>query len=298
MMRSSLALVAVLALLGFPSQAFAEEDCPPGAWFCEEQEPIAGAEEVGEDEDAEGDAAEADVAEDAGASEPAAPAEDTPQQGRRPTPAVVYKPADEPPPKIVVMQPTTKKPPPPKRRKRRQFGVNLRLQGVIIGDSSDRHRDAEMGGVGASFRYRPVPHFALDFGLDHLSGTDWEGNERQEGALLISGIVFFNPRDLAQVYTIGGFGFSRAAVQLAMPMLAEQLAEDDAKYSYFGVHLGLGMEFRVSPLVSLNFDLVGFIRGRTDSRAARYPEFVDPNTGRTTNSSGGGLFRGGITFYW
>jgi hypothetical protein len=31
--------------------------------------------------------------------------------------------------------------------------------------------------------------------------------------------------------------------------------------------------------------------------ARSYPEFTEPETGRTTNSSGGGL-RGGITFYW
>jgi len=44
--------------------------------------------------------------------------------------------------------------------------------------------------------------------------------------------------------------------------------------------------------------VVGFIRGRTDDAARYDPEFVDPDTGRTTNTSGGGLFRGGITFYW
>ena len=54
----------------------------------------------------------------------------------------------------------------------------------------------------------------------------------------------------------------------------------------------------MSRLVSLNVDLVGFMRGRTDEDARDMPEFTDPETGRATNASGGGLMRGGITFYW
>ena len=42
--------------------------------------------------------------------------------------------------------------------------------------------------------------------------------------------------------------------------------------------------------------MVGFVRGRTDSAADRNPEFVDEVTGRTSNTSGGGLMRVGIAF--
>ena len=72
----------------------------------------------------------------------------------------------------------------------------------------------------------------------------------------------------------------------------------DQRYSYFGGQIGVGLEFRVLDTVSLDLDVVGFIRGRTDNAAQLHPEFTDPDTGRTTNTSGGGLFRGGITFYW
>jgi hypothetical protein len=41
----------------------------------------------------------------------------------------------------------------------------------------------------------------------------------------------------------------------------------------------------------------GFIRGRIDDNKREYPEFVS-NDGKTTNTSGGGLFQGGLTFYW
>ena len=38
--------------------------------------------------------------------------------------------------------------------------------------------DAGMGGFGMSFRYRPVPAFALDFGADLIGGIDFNGFER------------------------------------------------------------------------------------------------------------------------
>ena len=48
--------------------------------------------------------------------------------------------------------------------------------------------------------------------------------------------------------------------------------------------------------VALDMDVVGFLRKRTDD--GKTPEFVDPATGRTTNTSAGAVFRGGLTFYW
>ena len=42
---------------------------------------------------------------------------------------------------------------------------------------------------------------------------------------------------------------------------------------------------------------LGKVVVRTDSQARDYPEFTD-DKGRSTNSSGGGLFRAGLTFYW
>jgi hypothetical protein len=50
-------------------------------------------------------------------------------------------------------------------------------------------------------------------------------------------------------------------------------------------------------VVALNFDLRGFVRSRIDDNKRDYAEFVDGN-GRSTNTSGGGLFQGGLTFYW
>ena len=76
----------------------------------------------------------------------------------------------------------------------------------------------------------------------------------------------------------------------------EEGALPNTEYDYFGGHGGIGLEFRLSRRVALNIDALGFIRNRTDDDPR--PEFVDPETGRTTNTSGGGMFRGGISFYW
>jgi opacity protein-like surface antigen len=154
---------------------------------------------------------------------------------------------------------------------------------------------AGMGGLGLSFRARPVPHFALDFGLDAVAGRDYNGNRRTEVPFTISALVYANPRDMAQFYMLAGIGWSSASVH--RDDLGPSMAYAD-HYSYFGGQLGAGLEFRVSRPVSINVDLVGFVRGRTDSAARVEPEFVDPVTQRTTNTSGGGLFRAGVTFYW
>lgn len=183
----------------------------------------------------------------------------------------------------------------------RRWGLNLRLQGVLMDDRQSQI--SGMGGVGMSFRARPVPHFALDFGLDTLGGRDYHGNTRSEVPFTINAMVYANPRNPVQFYMLGGIGWSTARVEYdatgapgssSSAVSAPYAVE---RYSYFGGQLGGGLEFRLSPPVSLNIDLVGFIRGRTDSQARQNPEFVD-DQGRTTNTSGGGLFRVGLTFYW
>lgn len=277
-MRSHFSILAGSALFLAPALANAQEqagDCPPGGWFCEETPPPETDPEVAETE------------------EPPAPPE---------TPPATQKPTRQP--AIVVDEPS-EQPQAKKRPYRRRWGFNMRLQGVMMGDNDQRSDESGMGGVGFSFRYRPIRHFAFDVGLDFFGGKDWQGNDRSETALMMNGLIYFNPKDAVQVYTLAGIGFSGARVR---PSEATQIQDgtqivgdggvEERNYSYFGGQLGIGLEFRVSHKVSLNLDVVGFIRGRTDEKARYQPEFVDPDTGRTTNTSGGGLFRGGITFYW
>lgn len=291
-MRTPLVLLtgALTLTVSAVASAQEEEECPPGAWFCEEAPPA----------EPETRAVPVDR------PEPPEAVEVPDKKDSKGPAVVVYYPKGEPPPKIVVDKDTASPKPPKRKRKKKEWGLNLRLQGALMGDSDDRHPDSGMGGLGFSLRYRPIPHFAFDVGADFLGGVDYNGHDRRESALSFSGIIFFNPKSRWQVYTIGGFGFSRAAVEietvdtvdLGDGTTSQQVFRRDEDYSYFGGHIGLGLEWRVSKRVALNLDVVGFVRGRTDEKARFEPEFVDPDTGRTTNTSGGGLFRGGVTFYW
>jgi len=268
-MRTTIAILSGCLILGTPLIASAQGECPPGSWFCEE--------------DPEAIDEEPDATEEPEEAEPARK-----RRGKRPV--IVYRPVDDDedaPEKIVIVE---KKhfPPPPKRRWKREWGFNLRLEGVVMGDEPEKSPNARMGGLGFSLRYRPVAHFALDAGLDFVGGTDWAGASRQEQALSVNGIVFFNPKNRFQVYALGGLGFSQAQVMVT----------EEEHWSYFGGQLGVGFEWRVGRKVALNLDMVGFVRGRTDAAARDNPEFRDPETGRATNTSGGGLFRAGVTFYW
>jgi hypothetical protein len=216
---------------------------------------------------------------------------------------IVAPPASRPATRVVVREETESVPlQPPKRRWHRRWGLNLRVEGASLGGQENGgSADAGMGGLGMSLRFRPVPAFAFDAGIDVLSGTDWNGFQRTEMPLSLSGILFVNPKSRVQFYFTGGVHISHAEVETNTfdPIRDEGFDPEDVntrEYSYFGGQGGIGLEFRISRLVALNVDLLGFMRERTDEGGP--PEFTDPVSGRTTNSSGGGLFRGGLTFWW
>lgn len=152
-----------------------------------------------------------------------------------------------------------------------------------------------MGGFGFGLRYRPIPHFALDGSLELAYGTDYNGYERTEAALLANAVGFFNPRHRLQLYVLAGLGVSAADVSRPVN---PWMRHGDRHYTYFGMQLGGGLEGRISRRTALRFDVVGFVRGRTDDDLRSDPEFVDPETQRVTNTSGGALLRGGAIFYW
>jgi hypothetical protein len=147
-----------------------------------------------------------------------------------------------------------------------------------------------MEGIGFSLRPRPLPHFAVDLGIDLFGGTDYQGRSRSETAFSINPMFFVNPRSRVQLYLLGGIGFSSAYVRYA--------DRSTAHFSYVALDGGVGAEFRLTSHVAIDADVVGFVRGRTDSEASLYPEFVEPGTGRTTNASGGALLRLGLAYYW
>jgi hypothetical protein len=261
--------VAMVALVAATATARADDKCPPGSWFCTDVEIKIGV--PGE--------------------QPPPPPAQPPPAPTPPPPVVIYTPPPPPP----AYQPPP--PPPPRvvvaRPSRSEIGISLRLEGASFKSNDAYGGDSSMGGVGASLRFRPSPRFAIDIGLDVLGGTDANGYKRNETPFTVLGMLYLNPKSRAQVYLLGGFGISSARVDKT-DTYGNGFTE---KYSYFGGVFGAGMEFRVAPKVALNFDVRGFVRSRTDDGANANPEFRAAD-GRTTNSSGGALFTGGITFYF
>ena len=253
-------------------------NCPPGSWFCSDA-PVQAAP--------------------AGQPLQPLPPQGAPQPGvtYAPTPAappvVVYQPG---PPVMIVQAPKEAPPPypytPRPYMRHSEWGLNLHLEGATIG--KDRHaNDAGMGGAGIGVRYRPVPAAALEADLDFLGGRDYNGFRREETAFTLNCLVFVNPHSRAQVYFLGGFGWAGAHATDDSGVTA---FERQYNYSYFGIQGGVGLEFRAAKHFALNLDLRGFVRGRTDENAYYQPEYRDGN--RTSNTSGGALVTGGMTFYF
>jgi len=328
-MRRCLPLVVVAAAMSFsiPALADGSQRCPPGAWFCADAEvtvpgvpapPAAPVIRV---------APQVQVVEvPADDPQPAPPPvrrRPPPPPGSRPAPppVVVYQPmptASQP--QVIVITPgygygyggyggyqyAPPRPPPmaaprplPAPRWQSEWGLNLRVEGVALGHSSAGINPG-LGGVGMSLRYRPVPSFAFDLGADVLMGTDYNGFQRTETPLSLSGMLFLNPRSRAQFYLLAGANVARAEVK--SNQAAPQLTQVDgggygATYTYFGGQGGAGFEFRLSRRVALDLDGIAFIRTRMGGNTQQ-PEFTDPVSGQTTNTSAGGIFRGGFTFWW
>jgi hypothetical protein len=267
-----LAVLAVASLVStLASPARAAGDCPDGDWFCE-------------------------------------PA---PEPGQSPSPPPSPEPSSAPP---RPREPFVPPPPPPgyemeldvprvrpahprRRRGFREWGVNLHAALGLMGSDSAMHPDADINGVGGALRFRPIPWVSIEGALELLWGIDYNGFDRFEHALLVSGLFYANPRSPIQLYGIAGFGFGNAYLDSGVRADGTPVLRDET-YSYVGGHLGIGVEGRITRHFALNADLLGFLRWRRDAHASREPEFIDPVSGRTTNTSGGGLLRLGATFYW
>ncbi len=281
-MRRLAAFALTASLLGTATApAWAAGDCPDGDWFCEP----------------------------APAAEPAEPAatpapEASPRGGaarRRAPPS--FEPPPPPPPGLEEdgpMQIDVEPMPPPRPRHRRGFrewGVNLHANIGLMGNDDRMSPNADMNGLGGALRFRPIPHIAIEGAAEFLWGTDYNGFQRFEQALLVNGLFYANPRSSVQLYGIVGFGFGAAFLDSGVAADGQPVLRDET-YSYRGGQLGVGVEGRVTRHFALGADLIGFLRWRADRGRGSEPEFVDPVTHRTSNTSTGGLLRLGATFYW
>jgi hypothetical protein len=320
LLLSSSALALVLAVPALASaQAAPNGSCPPGSWFCaapSEAPPPPAAQPVQPVQPGLQQLPDPD-------EQPAPP----PPPRRRPTvtyqPAPTYPPGQppvvvyQPPPPTMLNRPESPPPyeyaPPPPRRnnnppwmRRNEWGLNLHLEGAMIG--SGYEHNAGMGGAGFGLRFKPNPYFGIESDLDFVGGHGYAGDQRHETGLTFNALMFLNPRSKAQVYLLGGFGWAWASSQndpndtSGSPPYSSSsscgTSGNACSYSYFGAQAGVGLELRLTRVLAFNADLRGFVRARTDQLAQSQPEFTNPTTGQTTNTSGGGLLMGGMTLYF
>lgn len=281
-MKHLLTIATFGAAVALPAMAWAQpaQQCPPGSWFCEGGQTQGGGVQVQQQP----------LQPLPGSGQQQAPIivqQNTPA----PPPVVVYQPA--PPPVVVVQRPAPATPTyvyaPTRRVWRSEWGVNLRLEGAFYGNNKTDGGVNGIGGLGLGVRFRPSPWFAIEGDIDFLGGKDYNDHKRNETAFSVNALLFVNPRDKVQVYFLGGLGGSVAHVETPY---------DSRDWGYFGAQGGGGLEFRFWRHFAMHADVRGFIRGRTDSEARYTPEFIDPQTGKSTNTSGGVLVTGGMTFYF
>lgn len=292
----SAAAVAVLftsrAALAQPAGGGAAEDCPPGSWFCGKTEapaPAAAGAPQAAPTPAKADPAPAG----GGALAPLPEAKESKAPGETAPPIGDGSASDgrasdatgaRTPPARYVYVPREAKP-------KSEIGVNLHLGGLPI--VSSRAHGAGMTVLGAGLRFRPIPELAIQPDFDLAIGSDAANRSRSELGFALNGLLFVNPKNKAQLYFLAGLGTQVAQVNggdSAGPA-------PSVTYSYLSAQGGMGVEFRLSKVVALGLDVRGIVRTRVDDRAETTYEFTS-TTGQRTNTSGGVLFSGGITFYF
>jgi hypothetical protein len=282
-MLARCAVVIAFVAASLPTRAAAAPDCPDG-WFCDDgQGGVPAAPAAGPPPDEAPPSDEAPPPDEERPDEGSRYREGEPRLDDRGPRRIRLMPADEPPAR------------PRHYRRRKELGFNLHLNAALFGEGASS--DSGMAGIGAAFRFRPLPPFAADVGFDFVGGRDYVGNRRSERAFVGNALVFFNPRDFVQVYAIGGFAFSQAWVTVEQSG-GYAVGPYDTSYTHAGVQVGLGLEWRLARRAALSTDLVFLRRHRTDANRDDDPEFVDPVTQRTSNTSQGALFRAGATFYF
>jgi hypothetical protein len=191
-----LALGALLATTLSPSHARAEGDCPEGDWFCDPA-PIP-----------EQPAAEPAPAEPA--REEAAPARERSERREREIRIDVER-----------VRPAV----PRKHRRFREWGINMHATLGLLADDQAAP-EAGMNGLGAALRFRPIPHIAIEGSLELVWGTDYNGYDRFEDAVLFDALFFLNPRSSVQIYGLAGFGLGAYRQQLGVRRLTPAARRD------------------------------------------------------------------------
>ncbi len=142
-------------------------------------------------------------------------------------------------------------------------------------------------GLGLSFRVRPTRWFGIEPAIDVFSGYDEYDTARAETNISTDLLFYLNPRDAVQIFgLIGG--------SIALASHSERWNYEHS--THLGAHLGLGLEFRVTQLLSFNVNAIAFSRGLAGAEA-RALDADDPHD-HIPESSRGVMLRASTGFYF
>jgi hypothetical protein len=233
-----------------------------------------------------------------------------PGYGQAPQYAPPPPPSDEPPPAYQPRRPAPRYAEPAPRRVRyhrpaqpnwgaEKLGIDVHAMGAAGFATSAGGNVYGLGGAGLGLRYRAFPHLGFEANLDLLGGHDYSDRSRFEAAGTVGGLLFLNPRSRAQLYLSGGFLLDHArAWQSSIAYTGSTgglYVNPSVGYTHLGGYAGVGLEVFLTRRVSFHVDGRGVLRQNVSNGG---PEFTDPLTGRTTNTSAGFVGLGGMAFYF
>jgi hypothetical protein len=177
-----------------------------------------------------------------------------------------------------------------------RLALDLRVDGAMGAGRTATQHIYGVGGAGIGLRYRAVPHFGLELGFDVLGGRDFNDRKRLEFVGSAGGLLYVNPRSRAQFYFSGGMiADSAKATPYATTLQTNDFVQRDQHYTHLGGYGGVGLEMFATRHLAFHLDVRGLVRQRLGGEV---PEFTDPGTGRTTNTSGGVVGSAGALFYF
>lgn len=167
----------------------------------------------------------------------------------------------------------------------RKVGLTARMATMLSSD-------VQMGGIQAGLRFRPSRIFGLEIGVGAFGGSDYNDMRRFEVPVSFD-MLFFLPRaSRVQANFLTGMHVGYSAVDGFHTGYGRDMTRQMA---HLGAQVGFGLEWRLSPGFALSADLRAFIRERVGFGA---PEFVNPVTGQTSDTSVGAVGSLGMHFYF
>ena len=181
-----------------------------------------------------------------------------------------------------------------------RLGIDLRIDGATGFTPNVSGHPYGLGGAGIGLRYRAAPHFGFEGGVDFLGGRDWNDHKTFDFAGNLGGNLYFNPRSRAQLYLSGGLLVDHASAQqtAGLPCPLNGFCPSTSQglsYNHVGGYAGLGLEIFATRRLAFHLDARPFVRQTVGGSS---PEFTDPTTGHSTNTSAGIMGSGGMIFYF